>query len=157
MLHRKEAPRISALGGTRSRLEHGRRLDPTKCRRCSHILALSCPRRHFWSSSCPRSEPNVLSCIDLIHFQGPGPRMLPNLPEPDIGHLAKWSVSSYKFGFGAECLRDGDPDTFWQYVIPAESCPLTKNYQVLMAPSPISSRLNFLGKWLYRCGCIRSI
>jgi Anaphase-promoting complex, subunit 10 (APC10) len=66
--------------------------------------------------------------------------MLPNLPEPDIGHLAKWSVSSYKFGFGAECLRDGDPDTFWQYVILAESCPLTKNYQVLMALSPISSR-----------------
>jgi len=34
-------------------------------------------------------------------------------PWPDIGHLAKWSVSSFKFGFGAECLRDGDPDTFW--------------------------------------------
>ncbi|KAF8510940.1 anaphase-promoting complex, subunit 10/DOC domain-containing protein, partial [Hysterangium stoloniferum] len=32
---------------------------------------------------------------------------------PDIGHLAKWSVSSYKFGFGSECLRDDDPDTFW--------------------------------------------
>jgi anaphase-promoting complex subunit 10 len=26
-------------------------------------------------------------------------------------------VSSYKFGFGAECLRDGDPETFWQYVL----------------------------------------
>ncbi|KAF8581069.1 anaphase-promoting complex, subunit 10 [Ramaria rubella] len=32
---------------------------------------------------------------------------------PDIGHLAKWSVSSHKFGFGAECLRDEDPETFW--------------------------------------------
>ncbi|KAL5485768.1 hypothetical protein ACEPAI_6809 [Sanghuangporus weigelae] len=32
---------------------------------------------------------------------------------PDIGHLAKWSVSSYKFGFGPECLRDDDPETFW--------------------------------------------
>jgi anaphase-promoting complex subunit 10 len=41
-------------------------------------------------------------------------RTPPVLPWPDIGHLAKWSVSSYKFGFGAECLRDGDPDTFWQ-------------------------------------------
>jgi len=40
-------------------------------------------------------------------------RTPPVLPWPDIGHLAKWSVSSYKFGFGAECLRDGDPDTFW--------------------------------------------
>jgi anaphase-promoting complex subunit 10 len=42
-----------------------------------------------------------------------GPRKIPSLPWPDIGHLAKWSVSSYKFGFGAECLRDGDPETFW--------------------------------------------
>ncbi|KAI6025026.1 anaphase-promoting complex, subunit 10-domain-containing protein [Pisolithus microcarpus] len=40
-------------------------------------------------------------------------RLPPLLPWPDIGHIAKWSVSSYKFGFGAECLRDGDPDTFW--------------------------------------------
>ena len=29
--------------------------------------------------------------------------------------MAKWSVSSFKFGFGAECLTDEDPDTFWQY------------------------------------------
>jgi Anaphase-promoting complex, subunit 10 (APC10) len=38
----------------------------------------------------------------------------PVLPWPDISDRAKWSVSSYKFGFGVECLRDGDPDTFWQ-------------------------------------------
>ncbi|TDL14422.1 anaphase-promoting complex, subunit 10 [Rickenella mellea] len=37
----------------------------------------------------------------------------PVLPWPDIGHLGKWSVSSYKFGFGPECLRDDDPETFW--------------------------------------------
>ncbi|KAH9925533.1 anaphase-promoting complex subunit 10 [Fomitopsis serialis] len=40
-------------------------------------------------------------------------KKLPQLPWPDIGHLAKWSVSSYKFGFGPECLTDDDPDTFW--------------------------------------------
>ncbi|EIM91196.1 anaphase-promoting complex subunit 10 [Stereum hirsutum FP-91666 SS1] len=45
----------------------------------------------------------------LIH---PG-RWPPNLPWTDIGHLAKWSVSSFKFGFGPECLQDNDPDTFW--------------------------------------------
>ncbi|KAF8170114.1 anaphase-promoting complex subunit 10 [Pholiota molesta] len=45
----------------------------------------------------------------LIH---PAKR-LPNLPWPDISARAKWSVSSFKFGFGAECLLDGDPDTFW--------------------------------------------
>ena len=38
----------------------------------------------------------------------------PNLALPDIGNLAKWAVSSYKFGFGSECLRDDDPETFWQ-------------------------------------------
>ncbi|KAI0353809.1 anaphase-promoting complex subunit 10 [Trametes cingulata] len=37
----------------------------------------------------------------------------PKVPWPDIGHLAKWSVSSFKFGFGPECLTDDDPDTFW--------------------------------------------
>ena len=42
--------------------------------------------------------------------------MPPRLPWPDIGHLGKWSVSSYKFGFGPECLTDEDPDTFWQCV-----------------------------------------
>ncbi|KAI0249854.1 anaphase-promoting complex subunit 10, partial [Lactifluus subvellereus] len=40
-------------------------------------------------------------------------RMPPPFPWPDIGHLAKWSVSSFKFGFGPECLQDRDPDTFW--------------------------------------------
>jgi len=40
-------------------------------------------------------------------------RTAPSLPWPDIGHLAKWSVSSFKFGFGPDCLRDDEPDTFW--------------------------------------------
>ncbi|VDB96000.1 unnamed protein product [Peniophora sp. CBMAI 1063] len=37
----------------------------------------------------------------------------PEQPFPDIGASAKWTVSSYKFGFGPECLGDLDPDTFW--------------------------------------------
>ncbi|KAH9933669.1 APC10-domain-containing protein [Epithele typhae] len=40
-------------------------------------------------------------------------KLAPKLPWPDIGYLARWSVSSFKFGFGAECLTDDDPDTFW--------------------------------------------
>jgi anaphase-promoting complex subunit 10 len=60
--------------------------------------------------------PNIIDVLVAlftnIHISGA--RTVPNLPWPDIGHLAKWSVSSYKFGFGAECLRDGDPETFWQ-------------------------------------------
>ncbi|OSC98553.1 anaphase-promoting complex subunit 10 [Trametes coccinea BRFM310] len=45
-----------------------------------------------------------------VIFPGKAP---PKLPFPDIGGLAKWSVSSFKFGFGPECLTDDDPDTFW--------------------------------------------
>ncbi|ETW82954.1 hypothetical protein HETIRDRAFT_458552 [Heterobasidion irregulare TC 32-1] len=40
-------------------------------------------------------------------------RKPPPLPWKDIGYVAKWSVSSFKFGFGPECLQDDDPDTFW--------------------------------------------
>jgi len=42
-----------------------------------------------------------------------GIRKPPEIDCPDISHLAKWSVSSFKFGFGPECLQDPDPDTFW--------------------------------------------
>src|ERR1700677_2381959 len=61
-----------------------------------------------------RSKRPRLYWISMIHIGFSGPRKIPSLPWPDIGHLAKWSVSSYKFGFGAECLQDDDPDTFWQ-------------------------------------------
>ncbi|WVO15470.1 hypothetical protein L204_103128 [Cryptococcus depauperatus] len=33
---------------------------------------------------------------------------------PEISHLAQWSVSSHKYGFGVDNLRDGDDNTFWQ-------------------------------------------
>ncbi|KAL7421335.1 hypothetical protein Q5752_004220 [Cryptotrichosporon argae] len=33
---------------------------------------------------------------------------------PDLGHLARWSVSSHKYGFGVDNLRDNDDTTFWQ-------------------------------------------
>ncbi|THG99734.1 hypothetical protein EW026_g2658 [Hermanssonia centrifuga] len=69
---------------------------------------------------------NINSTIDsALQLEGPlvpadhgaahvhNHRTPPLLPWPDIGHMAKWSVSSFKFGFGPECLRDDDPDTFW--------------------------------------------
>jgi len=34
-------------------------------------------------------------------------------PYPDISHLGKWTASSSKFGFGVECLQDGNIETFW--------------------------------------------
>jgi anaphase-promoting complex subunit 10 len=40
-------------------------------------------------------------------------RAPPSSSNPDIGPLGKWSVSSFKFGFGPECLQDSDPETFW--------------------------------------------
>ena len=63
------------------------------------------------SGACGRSSfDRPLSLYsDLIIGRKP-----PGLPWPDIGPLAKWSVSSFKFGFGPECLQDEDPDTFWQ-------------------------------------------
>jgi len=53
--------------------------------------------------------PNSINDGPLVHMG----RKAPSLPWPDIGPLGKWSVSSYKFGFGAECLNDDDPETFW--------------------------------------------
>ncbi|GFZ47395.1 hypothetical protein JCM24511_05138 [Saitozyma sp. JCM 24511] len=36
------------------------------------------------------------------------------LERPELGHLAKWSVSSHKYGYGVENLKDGNEATFWQ-------------------------------------------
>jgi hypothetical protein len=33
-----------------------------------------------------------------------------------LGSLATWSVSSHKYGYGVENLRDPDEDVFWQSV-----------------------------------------
>jgi anaphase-promoting complex subunit 10 len=33
---------------------------------------------------------------------------------PELGHLAQWTVSSHKYGFGVENLRDNNELTFWQ-------------------------------------------
>ncbi|KAF5359777.1 hypothetical protein D9756_003201 [Leucocoprinus leucothites] len=51
--------------------------------------------------------------IFLMRVVNLGHKRPPVLPWPDISNRGRWSVSSYKFGFGAECLRDGDPETFW--------------------------------------------
>lgn len=32
----------------------------------------------------------------------------------ELGRLAQWSVSSHKYGFGVDNLRDDDEGTFWQ-------------------------------------------
>ena len=68
-------------------------------------------RRHLVSYAHPGHRSYQEQNVE--YFQSPTP-LTTNLP--DIGHLAKWSVSSHKFGFGAECLRDDDPETFWQCV-----------------------------------------
>lgn len=57
------------------------------------------------------------------------PMPLPN-EYPDIGHLASWSVSSHKLGFDVNCLRDDDPDTFWQLVV-TSLCALGENFVCL--------------------------
>ncbi|KIJ51038.1 hypothetical protein M422DRAFT_59049 [Sphaerobolus stellatus SS14] len=54
--------------------------------------------------------PNAYMMGDVLPSNGPE-RLV--TPLPDIGHLGKWSVSSHKFGFGSECLRDDNSETFW--------------------------------------------
>ena len=38
-----------------------------------------------------------------------------------MSHVAKWTLSSHKYGFGVENLRDDNENTFWQYVPPSIS------------------------------------
>lgn len=64
-----------------------------------------------------RTTTNLVPPDDGTPIVHTGARKPPVLPWPDISSRAKWSVSSFKFGFGAECLLDGDPDTFWQSVL----------------------------------------
>lgn len=66
----------------------------------------------------------------------------PILPWPDISSRAKWSVSSFKFGFGVECLRDGDPDTFWHSDGPQPHF-ITIEFPRKVAIQKISIYLNF--------------
>ena len=63
-----------------------------------------------------RRECFIHRCVEIVIvlYRSGIERQPPRLPWPDIGHLARWSVSSFKFGFGPECLKDSDPDTFWQ-------------------------------------------
>ncbi|CAA7268162.1 unnamed protein product [Cyclocybe aegerita] len=60
----------------------------------------------------------------------------------DISHRAKWSVSSFKFGFGAECLLDDDPDTFWHSDGPQPHF-ITIEFPRKMAIQKISVLLNY--------------
>ncbi|KAG6910406.1 hypothetical protein DXG01_010761 [Tephrocybe rancida] len=75
----------------------------------------------------------------LIHSATEPP---PHLPWPDISSRAKWSVSSFKFGFGAECLRDDDPDTFWHSDGPQPHF-ITAEFPRKVAIQKISIHLSF--------------
>jgi hypothetical protein len=43
-------------------------------------------------------------------------KLIPDLNRPELSHVAKWTLSSHKYGFGVENLRDDNENTFWQYV-----------------------------------------
>ncbi|KAK4683908.1 anaphase-promoting complex subunit 10, partial [Tremellales sp. Uapishka_1] len=36
------------------------------------------------------------------------------IEKPELGHLATWTVSTHKYGFGVENLKDNNDGTFWQ-------------------------------------------
>ncbi|KAF4614063.1 hypothetical protein D9613_007672 [Agrocybe pediades] len=71
-----------------------------------------------------------------------GSRKPPVLAWPDISSRAKWSVSSYKFGFGIECLLDGDPETFWHSDGPQPHF-ITIEFPRKVAIQKLSIQLNF--------------
>ncbi|KAF9048496.1 anaphase-promoting complex, subunit 10/DOC domain-containing protein [Panaeolus papilionaceus] len=75
----------------------------------------------------------------IIHSAAKKP---PPLPWPDISSRAKWSVSSFKFGFGAECLLDGDSDTFWHSDGPQPHF-ITAEFPRKVAIQKISIHLNY--------------
>lgn len=61
-----------------------------------------------------------LSCIPFF-FRFPDDMFIRLNPDeglegnrPELGHLARWAVSSHKYGYGPENLRDNDVTTFWQ-------------------------------------------
>ena len=39
---------------------------------------------------------------------------------PQLGHLASWSVSSHKYGYGVDNLKDDSDSTYWQCVFPLQ-------------------------------------
>ena len=51
---------------------------------------------------------------DLTAEEQSTPFHAQELERPELGHLARWAVSSHKYGFGVENLQDGNEGTFWQ-------------------------------------------
>ncbi|KAF5392323.1 hypothetical protein D9757_001369 [Collybiopsis confluens] len=67
----------------------------------------------------------------------------PALPWPNISSQAKWSVSSFKFGFGPECLLDGDPETFWHRVPSSSSDGPQPHFITVEFPRKIAIQASF--------------
>lgn len=89
--------------------------------------------------------------IPDIHPQSMGPLALKGTL-PDVGHLATWTVSSHKPGFDVNCLRDDDPETFWQLSVSID-CSVFFNTNGLsgaMALNLTISLSNSRKKSLYR-------
>ncbi|KAG8854010.1 hypothetical protein FRB96_007873 [Tulasnella sp. 330] len=70
-----------------------------------------------------------------------GPQHLKS-PLPDIGNLANWTVSSCKYGFNVSCLRDNDPNTYWQSDGPQPHY-VTLQFQKKIAVQRLAIYLNF--------------
>ena len=54
--------------------------------------------------------------VACVHGAPPGgtPSLIIADERPELGRLAAWTVSSHKYGFGVNNLRDGNDNTFWQ-------------------------------------------
>ncbi|THH11023.1 hypothetical protein EW145_g931 [Phellinidium pouzarii] len=103
---------LGTLGGSESPVDSiWESLDEEHRQR--RITAALEGRNFHWQERTPYMQV-TLCTSSLLSMEDKHTVQPPLTRGPDIGHLAKWSVSSYKFGFGPECLRDDDPETFWQ-------------------------------------------
>ncbi|KAG8970542.1 anaphase promoting complex subunit doc1 [Tulasnella sp. 419] len=76
-----------------------------------------------------------------VAVESRGPHVL-KTSLPDIGNLASWSVSSCKYGFNVNCLRDGDPNTYWQSDGPQPHY-VTMQFQKKVAVQKLAVYLNY--------------
>ncbi|KAG8999203.1 anaphase promoting complex subunit doc1 [Tulasnella sp. JGI-2019a] len=77
----------------------------------------------------------------VVHISSQGPQHLKS-QLPDIGNLANWTVSSCKYGFNVSCLRDNDPNTYWQSDGPQPHY-VTLQFQKKIAVQRLAIYLNF--------------
>jgi hypothetical protein len=82
---------------------------------CSQYLSIKPITVPPTSNTEKSMQPDVIRTSTIRRGKAE-PLLIPTVHRPELGHLAQWSVSSHKYGFGVDNLRDGNDGTFWQSV-----------------------------------------